>query len=82
MKKITITEEIKKIKRLYNFKKGDTMLSEQRHEKKTYLDVKNHLGDRDLGRACFTKALELVKTDGEEWEVESYQSEYAENFEV
>lgn len=29
MKKITLTEEIKKIKRLYNFKKGDTMLSEQ-----------------------------------------------------
>ena len=29
MKKITLTEEIKKIKRLYNFKKGDTMLLEE-----------------------------------------------------
>ena len=29
MKKITLKEEISKIKRLYNFKKGDTMLSEQ-----------------------------------------------------
>lgn len=29
MKKITLTEEISKIKRLYNFKKGDTMLSEE-----------------------------------------------------
>jgi hypothetical protein len=53
MKKITLTEEIKKIKRLYNFKKGDTMLSEQRHENKTYLDVKNHLNSTLPGaNAC------------------------------
>ena len=62
------------------YTESETLAETNREFQSLGLDLMNYLGDSEWGEKILAKSLDLLKSDGKEWEDEGYQNELEEKF--